>query len=285
MADLGSRNISCISPQPASQASAAAASAAYFNQQLSLQSFSSLVSLDLSDNRLECFAGLAVLPSLQQLNLAANRLRSLQGLQPAPAAATEVSTLIKEGRQRAVSSGGIRGSDGGGRGEGGDGSGVACRQQDHEGSSSGLGEGGGDGAVDTAADAAIQPADSCGTGSINEAQPAGLPCEPSQQQQQQQQEETVQHADEQVAEAHSDMHQQQQPQQPQDQDSGVDSLQEHLGQNHDAGSTVGPGSSPLQCALPALMGFALLEVLDVSYNMLSGEALLGLASPLGLLPR
>jgi hypothetical protein len=107
------------------------------------------------------------------------------------------------------------------------------------------------------------------------------------QQQEQQQEGMVQHANEQVAEAISDMQQQQQQQeeQPQDQDRRNGSLQEHPSQDGDSGSTADPGTSPLQCALPPLLGFALLEVLDVSYNMLSGEALLGLASPLGLLPR
>jgi hypothetical protein len=74
MADLSSCDISCIAAgvsQPRLQNS---------GQQLSLQSFCSLVALDLSDNRLACFAGLAALPSLQQLNMSANRLRSLQSL-------------------------------------------------------------------------------------------------------------------------------------------------------------------------------------------------------------
>jgi Leucine-rich repeat (LRR) protein len=45
-----------------------------------LQEFSQLCTLDLSDNRLSCVAGLAWLPALQQLILSANRLRDLQGL-------------------------------------------------------------------------------------------------------------------------------------------------------------------------------------------------------------
>lgn len=45
-----------------------------------LQDFTQLCTLDLSNNRLSCIAGLAWLPALQQLILSANRLRDLQGL-------------------------------------------------------------------------------------------------------------------------------------------------------------------------------------------------------------
>jgi hypothetical protein len=66
-------------PSTAVQAAAAAAD----QQQLyspGLQEFSQLCTLDLSDNRLSCIAGLAWLPALQQLLLSANRLQGLHGL-------------------------------------------------------------------------------------------------------------------------------------------------------------------------------------------------------------
>jgi Leucine-rich repeat (LRR) protein len=205
MADLASRDISSIADAAAAAAVPAdacdngAPAPQQQQQPWGLGAFVSLVSLDLSDNRLACIAGLAALPSLQHLVVSANRLRDLSGLahaqgcsqqQPAPA------ELLGDGAA--------------GSSSGGSSSSVLAA------------------AVD-GADAAVQETAARAT-DANEA-PGG----------QQQQHQCASEA-----------------------------------------AAAAPLLQPLPCTTTS---FCLLEVLDVSYNMLTAEQLLGPWSPLGHLPR
>jgi Leucine-rich repeat (LRR) protein len=240
VADLSSCSISSIAA-PNSQPS---------NQQLSLCSFTNLAALDLSDNRLACFAGLAVLPSLQQLHLSANRLRSLQGmLQPSE---TAQHTRLSSAGQAGVSHGSRRSSastvTGGHWHEVQQGSSQAGDQgSDQEGGSQ----------EQTDAATVASQGDNC-----MQEESMGLVVQQPEQQQ---------HDGELLAPA---------GQQCQDHEQGA--------AEHSCSETA-PSTTQLSCpsSSPSLMlcGFGCLEVLDVSYNLLSGEQLLGQGCPLGLLPR
>lgn len=221
------------------------------NQQLSLCSFTNLTALDLSDNRLACFAGLTVLPSLQQLHVSANRLRSLQGmLQPSEVAQhTQPSSAGEAG----VSDGSRHSS-------------VSTVPDGHEvqqdGSQAGDQGGGDEGVGQEHADAAT--AASQGDSCTQEAS-MGLVEQHTEQQQQQQ------HDGELLAPGNQQCQE-----------------QEQAAAEHSCSETA-LSTAQLSCSTssPSLMlcGFDCLEVLDVSYNLLSGEQLLGQGCPLGLLPR
>lgn len=206
----------------ATEVAAATHAAPAQDQQSSLQPLSSLVSLDLSDNRLGSFAGLTVLTSLQQLNLSANRLKGLQCLAHTCLGAAEPVSLT---------------------------SGSSSCSAGHAGSS------------------ALAMEDS--------GQPASH--------------------DQVLADSSSPaLHDS-----PQDsQETAQDTLQQQHAldcqEAEDQGYLQGDGSSDggcevcvVPCCSTAVSppGFSLLEVLDVSYNLLPGEVLLGQGSPLGLLPR
>lgn len=242
MADLSSCSISTIAVPDgmtegdcpaATDAANSAAPQGVQDQQLSLLSFPNLVSLDLSDNRLECFAGLAVLSSLQQLNLSANRLRNLQGLQQL------LDTGADSCRQSSSSSSCLH----------------AVQSQGTEGLQQ-------------------QEASVCNEqasyqlsahSSQNALQPEGQPLHCLEQGQQ-------------------DEGQGQQGQQLESQNSqqGQSSAGQSCCFVHPTADLCG-GYGRVPTA--ALYCFTSLQVLDVSYNLLSGEQLLGHKSPLGMLPR
>jgi len=206
------------------------------DQQLSLLSFPNLVSLDLSDNRLECFAGLAVLPSLQQLNLSANRLRNLQGLQQL------LHTGADSCRQSSSSS-----------------SSSSCLHTGQSQGTEGLQQQEGSVCSDQASYQLSAHS------SQNALQPEGQPSDGLEQGQQ-------------------DDGQGQQGQQmdPQTTQQGQSSAG-HSCCFHNPAADLCGGCERVPTA--ALYCFRSLEVLDVSYNLLSGEQVLGHRSPLGMLPR
>lgn len=248
MADLSSCNISCIPAgglQPGSQ---------HTDQQLSLQSFCNLVALHLSDNRLACFAGLAVLPSLQQLNLSANRLRGLQSLQQPMAAAQPSSSGHVEGGT-CVGSSGARGSIN-----------LECQLKQEAGRD------------DCGAAHTLTAADS--THRCTQDIEAGVVDE--EQQQERTEEAPVSHELGQPADEVQEVQE--------DGQHAGNSLEAEPDTQHAFSQQAGHCSSSyagseLQQPCLQLCGFSCLQVLDLSYNMLAGEQLLGQASPLGLLPR
>jgi hypothetical protein len=279
VADLSSRNISCIDLDRDTDSSSSCAAGLPAepqvdltgSQQLCLQSFAQLVSLDLNDNRLECFAGLAVLPSLQQLNMSANRLRNLQRLLP-----SSVSTVWQctDARSSSSSSSSRKGTA--------DAKLVACssdQQVQQEGTCSGwdqeLGGCGeqtdgqsssrhsADGVQETAAAAAPDDQERPVAGQLEAAGPD---------EQQLLLEQAAQDAQEPGL---SQRHQQQQGCEQQDWEE----------QQCEFPGIADTGTGAVVQPPSRLHGFQNLQVLDVSYNMLSGEELLGTASPLGQLPR
>lgn len=260
-ADLSSCSISSI-PQPS------AVHTVLGNQQLSLQSFPNLVSLDLSDNRLRCFAGLAVLPSLQQLSLSANRLRDLQGLwQTADAeqhsSGADQQTADAE-QQQPVSSATDTCTT------------AADEQQvQQEASTTATAESGG---PEADADTALLSRDStsCEQGADAEVAEQRQPMEQLKEQpsadceQGQQSEACEQQQHQMLDQLADDSHAA---------ESGADQQLSTAG-NGALDSLVWQASM-----LTTVPGFTCLEELDLSYNLLSREQLLGQTSPLGVLPR
>jgi Leucine-rich repeat (LRR) protein len=243
MADLSSCNISCIpagGSQPSSQ---------YTGQQLSLQSFCNLVALDLSDNRLACFAGLAALPSLQQLNLSANRLRGLQSLQQ-PLSTVQRSSSVHVGGAHCDSSTGALGSS----------SLEECQLQQEAGC--------GDAEAEDTLTAAVS-SHRC----TQDTEP-GVTDEHQQEADEAKEEAPVSHE---LGE-------------PPDEGQEVQEVGQHAGtalqtdlEAHLYSSSY--AGSKLHQPCMQLCGFSCLKVLDLSYNLLAAEQLLGQTSPLGLLPR
>jgi Leucine-rich repeat (LRR) protein len=279
VADLSSRNISCIdlvwgtdSSSCADRLLAEPQVNLLGSQQLSLQSFAQLASLDLSDNRLECFAGLAVLPSLQQLNMSANRLKNLQRLLP-----STVSTVWQCSSARSSSSSShMRAADA---------ELVACCSSDEQVQQEGA-RTSRDLGLETYAEQSGDPtSDRHSADGVQEAA-AAAPASDDQE-----------HSVAEQPEAKGDLQQQEQAVLQQ---AGQDMQGPGLLQDRQQQQGYGQQDSQEQpCLLPdndpadtavveppsRLFGFENLQLLDVSYNMLSGEQLLGAASPLGQLPR
>lgn len=201
----------------------------------SLQCFPALVSLDLSDKRLQCFAGLAVLPALQQLNLSANRIKCLSGLQ-------EQQLVVK----------------------------VEADSQHNTRLSSSL-DAAGEGSSSSGGVAeALTPQENAHDGVVEGSSgQVALQQQPSAQSMQEQQQQSHM----QLAEQQEEHQQGMVEEGGEGQGSGglVLQAQQQLEQQH---------LNKTQLSL----GFSFLCVLDVSYNMLSGEQLLGRDSPLGMLP-
>lgn len=271
--DLSSSNVTSIYT-PVAAADGEAAQSAKAGPPFT--DFTQLGVLDLSDNKLSCFAGLAWLPALWQLAVSANRLRSLQSLsavlgyqQPdataeaqakpdaeAPASSSGygggslMSDPVQDGRQSSTAGDSRLGSSESSRPEGDSTPGTP--NADAGGPSEPAAADEADTAVSDTAGGDIAATGTAGTEDVPHSAQSSRPASATLSSQQQE----VEH--------HS---------------SSEGEVAEGAGVHEPAAAEV------QQCIAVCPDGFSQLEVLDVSYNMLPADQLLGVWAPLARLPR